>query len=97
MPVSLHYYIGPTVHSFTDFIFDWMWDVYGYHILFSTSIHEPFKPFQSLYLQNVIFKSDEEFSQFHNDQLAPHFLDDVGHSNFYDIRILDLDDSDGPE
>lgn len=97
MPYNGHYYIGLTAYSFRDFICERLGDVYDWYVLFSQSLHEYFKRFQSLSRPDFIYESDEEFGLFHNDQPAPDLHDDRDHSNFNDIGMIDLDDSDGPE
>lgn len=74
-----------------------MGNIYDFYFLFTRSLHEPFKTFQTLPPLDVIYKSDEEFSSFHNDQPEPNFHDDVGYPNFNNVGMLHLDNSDESE
>lgn len=57
--VNGHYYIGLVVHSFKDFISDWLEDVYVYYILLSRSINGSVKSLQCLSSLSIIYESDE--------------------------------------
>lgn len=90
-----YYYIRLTVHSIRNFICGWLGDVYDCYVLFSQSFNEPSKPFQGVSRLDVIYGSNEVFGSVRNGQLAPGFHDDIDHSDFNDVVMISLNDSDG--
>lgn len=73
MPDNGHYHFGLTVHSVQDFISDWMGSVNDYYILYSRSLYEAFKPYQTLSPLEVIYETGEESRSFNDDRPEPKF------------------------
>lgn len=93
MPDNGHYYVVLTVHFFKDSTCDWTGIVHDSFMLHSWFLNEPFKPFQTLSLLEIMYESDEETGSFDNDQPELNFLVGLGRTNLYSAGILDHNNS----
>lgn len=91
MPANGHNSISLTVNSFQNFIRNCLRDEYICYIIFAWSVHDYFKPLQSLTLLDVIYETDEAVVSFYNNQLVSNFHDYKGHCNSMGVGMIVLD------